>query len=143
MVVSLVLPPTVIVLPNRLLLFCLPYVGASASVCRDWVLIAPEFLQVCPIELAGRGQLTSARFAESPSASARMISEEISAHVDRPYAIFGHSVGALLTYEVVSQLESVGQPQPLKIFLSGALPPFLVRDKRMARICPMCRLGAT
>jgi medium-chain acyl-[acyl-carrier-protein] hydrolase len=136
MVVPSLLPPAGTFLHDRLLLFCVPYAGASASVYRDWVLQAPEFLQVCPVELPGKGRLIREPFANSLDTLARAISEEVSAYADRPYAIFGHSMGALLTYEVAVQLESAGQPHPFKIFLSGALPPFSARKKRMVSDLP-------
>jgi medium-chain acyl-[acyl-carrier-protein] hydrolase len=121
---------------ERLLLFCLPYAGASSSVYRDWTLMAPRFLQICPVELPGRGRLIGEPFARSLTTLARMISEEISNYADRPYTIFGHSMGALLTYEVAAQLELAGQPHPFRIFLSGALPPFLARNRRRVSDLP-------
>jgi surfactin synthase thioesterase subunit len=132
--------PPVLSQPDRLLLFCLPYAGASASVYRDWILMAPEFLQVCPVELPGKGRLSREPFAKSLSALARKIAEEISDHVDRPYAIFGHSMGGLLAYEVALQLETAGQPHPFKIFLSGAVPPFSGRIRRTVSELPNAAL---
>jgi surfactin synthase thioesterase subunit len=67
-----------------------------------------------------------------------MISEEISDCADGPYTIFGHSMGALLTYEVAAQLESAGRPRPFRVFLSGALPPYLARDRRIVSDSAQC-----
>jgi medium-chain acyl-[acyl-carrier-protein] hydrolase len=93
-----------------------------------------------PADLSGRITWERPAYREpiaiSLSALAGRLSEEISDYADRPYAIFGHSMGALLTYEVAAKLESVGRPRPFKIFLSGTLPPFLARNRQAVSDLP-------
>jgi medium-chain acyl-[acyl-carrier-protein] hydrolase len=107
--------------------FCLPYAGGSASIYRDWQQLVPDWMQVCPIELPGRGKL----FAEAPANSLAELSREVSAvlmaYEGHPFALFGHSMGALIAYEVARALERAGSRSLVYLFLSGARPPFLTR----------------
>ena len=66
-------------------------------------------------------------FALSLQALAQSIAEAISPLTARPYAIFGHSMGALLAYEVAVNLSIMGHQQPRRLFISGTRPPFLPR----------------
>lgn len=108
----------------RLSLFCIPYAGGNASIYKDWTPAAPEGVEVCPVELPGRGRLFKQPFADSLEVLAETIREAITPYTARPYAIFGHSMGALLAYEVTAQLRSAGHPEPSALFLSGRCPPF-------------------
>jgi medium-chain acyl-[acyl-carrier-protein] hydrolase len=76
------------------------------------------------VELPGRGRLFKQPFADSLEALAETIREGITPYTASPYAIFGHSMGALLAYEVTAQLRSAGHPEPSALFLSGRCPPF-------------------
>lgn len=115
---------------DRPLLFCIPHAGASASVYRNWVTRAPSWLEICAIDLPGRGRLSNEESAKSLEDLAERISEAISPFTNRPYAIFGHSMGALLAYEVARLLSSTRHVLPSRLLVSGALPPFLPRQMR-------------
>ncbi|AEU37577.1 thioesterase II family protein [Granulicella mallensis] len=110
---------------QRPLLFCIPYAGGSAGAYRDWLSVAPPWLDTYAIELPGRGRLMKEPFVNSLHALAQMIAEAITPFTNRPYAIFGHSMGALLAYEVTAELVSASYPGPVQLFVSGARPPFV------------------
>jgi medium-chain acyl-[acyl-carrier-protein] hydrolase len=110
-------------------LFCIPYAGGSASIYNDWIVAAPDWLQVCSVELPGRGRLVTESLATSLIELAQTISSAVYPYTNKPYAIFGHSMGALLAYEVASQLESLRRNQLCKLFVSGCGAPFLPRKK--------------
>lgn len=107
----------------ELRLFCLPFAGGAASVYRPWQRAAPPHLQVCPVELPGRGR----RFAEPPyprmTPLVAALAGALDDVLDRPYAVFGHSMGGLVGYELVRQLRDRGRPLPLHLFVSGIAPP--------------------
>jgi surfactin synthase thioesterase subunit len=97
----------------------LPYAGGSASAYRSWSAALPEGIEICPIELAGRGK----RFQEPPCRDlgglVQDLSHELRPLLDVPFAIFGHSMGALLTYLLALRLHKDNVPGPVQLFLSG------------------------
>ena len=108
----------------RMRLFCFPYAGGGAWFYRNWQAQLPARVEVCPIELPGRGR----RVAETPFRSltlaANAISEAIAPYArNAPCAVFGHSMGALLAFEVGSRLESDIGANLRAAFLSGARGP--------------------
>lgn len=108
---------------QRLRLFCLPYSGASATLYARWRRLLPESLELCPLELPGRGR----RFAEPLQtdllALAEQLAGEIEERLDAPYALFGHSLGALLAFELAHALRRRGLPAPQALFASAAPAP--------------------
>jgi surfactin synthase thioesterase subunit len=104
-------------------LLCLPYSGASAMVYSRWRRKLPAWLQVRPVELPGRG----ARMGEEPltdlQALARQLAGEQRLAAGTPYALFGHSLGALVAFELAHELQALGCPAPLALFASGTAAP--------------------
>jgi surfactin synthase thioesterase subunit len=109
--------------PVGLDLFCFPHAGASATVYARWRRRLPEWLQVRPVELPGRG----ARIQELPytdlDALADLLAGELIPQIGRPYALFGHSLGALLAFEVAHRLTSCRAAGPQALFVSGTHAP--------------------
>ncbi|MEO6703312.1 MAG: thioesterase domain-containing protein [Jatrophihabitantaceae bacterium] len=109
-----------------LTLFCFSYAGGSPSAFRGWQAELPG-VQVVPILLPGR----CTRLTEQPCAESAIAVGEISAaiaasmeagHCDR-YAMFGHSMGALLAYQTAVQLRRGGRRRPAHLFVSASRPP--------------------
>ncbi|MBT2375190.1 thioesterase II family protein [Pseudomonas fluorescens] len=109
--------------PTRLRLFCLPYSGASAMVYSRWRRALPEWLQVCPLELPGRGMRMDEPLQRDIKALAAQLAAEISVQLDGPCALFGHSLGGLLAFELAHALRERGLPEPLALFASGTAGP--------------------
>lgn len=85
-------------------LFCLPCAGGSAQTFRAWTAHVPPDVEIVPLELRGRGT----RFREPAETRLHAIVAEaidtIVGAADRPYALFGHSMGALAAFEVARVL---------------------------------------
>lgn len=117
-------------------LFCLPYAGGSASAYRTWRELVPEQVHVHPLELPGRG----ARWGETPvnrlPLMAEMLADALAGHLDRPYALFGHSMGGLIAFELARTLRGRGLPQPVHLFVSGSDAPDLPRTRQPVHAAP-------
>jgi medium-chain acyl-[acyl-carrier-protein] hydrolase len=104
-------------------LFCFPYAGGRASVFRLWPDNLPSNVEVCAIELPARGR----RMKEPPITRllplAQSIAHSLTLCLDKPFVFFGHSMGALLSFEVARQLRRGCGQQPLQLFVSGRRAP--------------------
>ncbi|XVQ85639.1 thioesterase II family protein [Microbispora siamensis] len=111
----------------RLRLYCLPYAGGGSSAYASWQALLGREIEVCPIVLPGR----EGRMLESPISSmdalVPSLAEGLAPHLTRPYALFGHSMGALIAFELARRLVAYRLPAPAMLLLSGAGP---VRDPR-------------
>ncbi len=104
-------------------LFCLPYSGAGASIFTSWRGILPSFIEVIPIELPGRGS----RMAERPYTCleplVQDLAESLLPFLDKPFALFGHSLGALVSFEVSRRLRDRHGVLPTHLFVSAHTAP--------------------
>jgi medium-chain acyl-[acyl-carrier-protein] hydrolase len=107
----------------RLRLFCLPHAGGGASLYRLWAEHLPEFIEVCPIQLPGRETRIRERPFDALEPLVRALTEAVTPWLDRPYAVFGHSAGALIGFELSRALRSAGLPEPVRLFVSGRTAP--------------------
>jgi surfactin synthase thioesterase subunit len=103
----------------------LPYAGSGASLFRTWTDEIAEAIEICPIQLPGREN----RLRESPFADLSLLSDvlvkALSPYLDMPYALFGHSMGALISFEVCRRLEQSAVIPPMHLFVSGRSAPDL------------------
>lgn len=106
-------------------LFCFPYGGGNAIVFRQWQLYLPDWIQVFPVQLPGRG----IRIQESSFQQLDLLIEELAEaifpYLDRPFFFFGHSMGALLGFELTRFLRDHKRKQPVHLFVSGYHAPQL------------------
>jgi surfactin synthase thioesterase subunit len=109
--------------PTSLKLFCLPYSGASAMFYSPWRRKLPEWLMVRPLELPGRGMRMDEPLQTDLATLAARLADEIADELHTPYALFGHSLGGLLAFELVHALRARGLPAPLALFVSATAGP--------------------
>src|SRR5262245_25071207 len=104
-------------------LFCFPYAGGGASVFRGWANGLPGSVEVCPVQIPGR----ETRFREPAFTRLPLlieaVAESLGPHLDRPFALFGHSLGALVAFELARHLQRERGPEPVHLFVSGCGAP--------------------
>ncbi|QJC51351.1 thioesterase [Paenibacillus albicereus] len=114
--------------PLRLL--CLPYAGRSAQAYRRWASAAPAGLELVPLEPAGRGSRMGEPFYRSVQEAADdLLREALELREGGRYALFGHSMGALIAYELAVRLQRRGGLQPEALFLSAKDAPHVPRKE--------------
>jgi len=105
-------------------LFCLPYAGKSAMMYNAWKRQLDETIQVIPVELSGRGRRWREPFYSHLSKAVDDLYAQMASQLDHtPYAVFGHSMGSLLAYELTIKIQEQKQPEPFTVFLSGRQAP--------------------
>lgn len=109
----------------RLRLFCFPYAGGGALIYRDWHRILPRSIGVYAAQLPGRGdRLAEPPFLDLPTLIGPL-TEAIEPHLEKPFAFFGHSMGALIAFELARKLRSEYGVEPAHLFVSGRRAPQL------------------
>lgn len=105
-------------------LFCFPYAGGSATVYNKWKEYLDPCIELIPVELAGRGRrIHENLYTDLPQAIEdvfKIIRNQIG---QEPYALFGHSLGGLISYELAIKIRNCKLPSPSHLFFSGKSAP--------------------
>jgi surfactin synthase thioesterase subunit len=117
-------------------LFCFPYAGAAASAFRLWPAGLPDDIDVCAIQLPGRAN----RLREPPLSSipemVDAVVEAMADHLDRPFVLFGHSMGGLLAFEVAHELAARGWTAPRHLIVSARRAPLAPDPSSLLHVLP-------
>ena len=103
----------------RLRLFCFPYAGGGASIYRLWPAGLPKEIEVCAVQLPGHEERIRERAHTRLAALLPELTEGLRPLLDRPFALFGHSLGALLAFSLTRHLRARGLGAPVLLALSG------------------------
>ncbi|MFS0634270.1 thioesterase domain-containing protein [Mesobacillus foraminis] len=108
-------------------LFCIPFAGGSATVYSKWKGRLGGKIEIVPLELSGRGDRFGEPLYNDFQAAVGDLYDLIlkNMHEDQPYAIFGHSMGALLAYELYVKLALNQNALPVHMFFSGREAPHI------------------
>lgn len=104
-------------------LVCLPHAGGSASFYRPWSTLLDEHIELHAVQYAGREDRLRDPFVRDMDRLVGQLVVELSSWTGRPYALFGHSMGGAVAYEVALRLRGLGAPPPVRLFISGRQPP--------------------
>lgn len=117
-------------------LFCFPYAGRGASLFYSWSKDLPGEIEVCPVQLPGReNRLREEAYSSLPELIPILVAA-LTPYLDRPYAFFGHSMGALIAFELARYLQQgTRRSVPVHLFVSGHRAPHLsLRDRQASRL---------
>lgn len=106
-------------------LFCMHYAGGGAMTFRNWGKLVADDLDVVALQLPGR----ETRYSEKAYVDMRpLVSDLVTAieHLlDMPYIFFGHSLGALISFEVIREIRRRGNTLPELFIPSGHHAPHM------------------
>jgi medium-chain acyl-[acyl-carrier-protein] hydrolase len=121
---------------DTLRLFCLPYAGGSVYTYTNWRRSLAGVAETYPLQLPGRGtRMLEPAFTSLP-ALLKSLESALLPHLDRPFAIFGHSMGAMIAFELARVLEKSYSLRSQHLFFSGRLPPQLAQNSGPAYDLP-------
>ncbi|MDQ0912438.1 thioesterase II family protein [Streptomyces canus] len=116
-------PPEETGAPVRM--FCFAHAGGGRSFFAPWRAALLPDIELCPVVLPGR----ETRIKERPLTRVEDVidrmCEVLPEHLDRPFALFGHSMGSVLAYETARALHAAGLGTPLGLIVSGRRAPHL------------------
>jgi len=104
-------------------LICLPPAGAGASTFYPLLKLDSNKLQICPIALPGREDLFNETIPHSIPALAERMAVELQPLLNRPYAILGYSMGALLGRELIHRWQMMNHAKPMMMIALSARAP--------------------
>ncbi len=133
----------------RVRLVCFPHAGGGASGYRAWAALLPPSVDLVVVQYPGREDRFAEPFAADLLGLAGTVATELRPLLDRPYVMFGHSMGSVVAYEAVQRLRWEGGAEPARLVVSGrqapddALGGGLHRDDDEALCAELTRLGGT
>jgi surfactin synthase thioesterase subunit len=103
-------------------LVCCPYAGASASAYTALSAALPHSVEALSVQYPGRpGSRHESPISKVEELADRIV-EELSPWTDKPVAVFGHSYGSIVAFEVTRRLEAAGRG-PVRLIVAGRRSP--------------------
>ncbi len=110
---------------QSLRLFCFPYAGGSTYGFRSWQRYFPPAIDLCLVHLPGRGKRIGEPLFTRLRPLIQTIADVVTREPQPPYALFGHSMGALISFELARELRRRRFAAPRGLFVSGRAAPQL------------------
>ncbi|MFG2718540.1 thioesterase II family protein [Streptomyces sp. NPDC048416] len=127
-------------------LFCFHHAGAGVSSFARWQRVFGEHREVVPVLLPGRDARAAEPRITDPDRLTAELLDTLGPLLDRPYALYGHSLGALVAHTLARTVARLGLRRPDRVVLGAALPPHLPSPLLPAPFPPdhelLCRLVA-
>jgi medium-chain acyl-[acyl-carrier-protein] hydrolase len=120
----------------ELRLFCIAHAGGGASAFRGWADALPAEVEVCPVQLPGRENRVAEPGFDRLAPLVQTLADVFESFRSAPFALFGHSNGALIGFELARELRARGRPGPVHLFASGRRAPDLPSDRPITHHLP-------
>lgn len=112
-------------------LFCLPYAGGGAAAYYSWKSAILHDIDLVQVHLPGREARLREPFQNSIASLIDALVEKLIVWMDLPFAIYGHSMGALIAFELVRALRKHNHVLPYHLFVTGFRAPQLPPRERI------------
>lgn len=113
---------------SKIKLFCFPYAGGSAVIFNKWKQYLDDRIELIPIELAGRGKRIHEPLYSDVPAVIHDVYEIVGKIINGdPFALFGHSMGGMISYQLYQKLREKDHQTPIHVFFSGRSAPHIKR----------------
>jgi medium-chain acyl-[acyl-carrier-protein] hydrolase len=122
--------------PGKMRLYCFSHAGGNALGFIPWRPLLSPAIELAAVQLPGRGLRTDEPASIAFDELAARIAAEIALEAPLPSVFFGHSMGALLAFEVARACRAQGQPGPVRLVLSGSPAPRAQRSLSHLRFLP-------
>jgi surfactin synthase thioesterase subunit len=106
-------------------LFCFPFAGGSGHEFRTWGEQLPE-AEVLGVLYPGRASRYRTPLIDNLAEMVAALLDEIGSYQDKPFAFFGHSLGALIAFELTCSLRRMGEALPQLLCISACDAPQLL-----------------
>lgn len=130
--------------------FCFPFAGGSPASFSPWLGALAPSVGLIGVQLPGRGLRFGEPMATVLDDVVGVLAQALIQRVDKPFMFFGHSNGALISFELARRLVGLGAPSPRRLVLSAARAPHLLkgavqrhRYDDVEMIMELHRLGGT
>lgn len=115
----------------KIRLFCFPYAGGGSSIFRTWSDDLPDWVEVCPIQLPGRENRILEKPFHQMSDLVESVAQAINPYLDLPFALFGHSMGAWIVFELAHHLYKNSNLLTQHLFVSARFSPQIADKKNL------------
>jgi medium-chain acyl-[acyl-carrier-protein] hydrolase len=106
-------------------LFCFPYAGGGASAFVRCMAQMAHGVEICPVQPPGRENRLSEECLTSVGEVAKAAAEALEPYFDKDFAVFGHSLGAILGFEMLQRLRQTGGPAARHLIVSAHRAPHI------------------
>ncbi|HEX5120940.1 MAG TPA: alpha/beta fold hydrolase [Pseudonocardiaceae bacterium] len=107
----------------RMWLLCVPPSGGGVHLFRDWAGLLPAALGVAALEPPGRGTRAAEPLADDAGVLTAAFARDTESLLDRPVVVFGHSMGAIIAFDIVRELRRTRRWRPAALILAASEPP--------------------
>jgi len=114
---------------SKITLLAFPFAGGSRYSYNEFKKHVPDFLNFVPIDLPGRGSRITEMLLSDITAIIQDALEQVKSHLYSPYAIYGHSMGAVVSYLLILEIKRHNLPPPLHLYVSGRGAPSIIDEE--------------
>jgi surfactin synthase thioesterase subunit len=116
-------------------LLCIPHLGGNAAVFGWWSMRLAPGVRVLPVQLPGRGSRSAERPLRSIAEIAEALALNVAPELRGTYALYGHSLGAIIAFEFARVMDALGRP-PEHLFVGACRAPDAPLDRPFLHDAP-------